>query len=271
MTYLRRKLRSRREAVASTRESREEAQAVDATRPHDRLVEYSMKDELAASEGTAEAPGELAADEEVERMEPESHADLASVGEEVGTVLASAQEAAARIRGGAEQDAIRVRKEAEDAAASAVAAARRGVEADHAEAARVRAEAEAYAKDTRAAADAYAEQRQNEAEREAAQVIDDAQRRLADAEAEVQRKMREATAEERQRIKTLQADVARYEERLDSILVVFRGVTSQLENLLGERQVASSGRLDVSDEAFEEALSPNRSGSRIGSTGSRSS
>jgi vacuolar-type H+-ATPase subunit E/Vma4 len=138
------------------------------------------------------------------------------------------------------------------------------METDRAEAARGRADAEAYAKDARAAADAYAEQRRNEAEREAAQVVDDAQRRLADAEAEVQRKMREATAEERQRIKALQADVARYEERLDSILVVFRGVTSQLENLLGERQAARSGRLDVSDEALEEALSPNRSGSRIG-------
>jgi hypothetical protein len=263
VTYLRRKLRPRRGGDASTPES-QEAQPADATRARERLVAYSMRDELAAREGGTEAPAEPAAEEEAERIEPESPADLASVGKQVDTVLKSAQEAAARIRRAAEQDAERVRKEAEDAAAAVVADARRDVEADRAEAGRARAEAEAYAKDTREASDAYAEQRRSGAEREAAQVAASAQKRLADAEDEVQRKMREATAEERQRIKELQAEVARYEERLDGILVVFRGVTSQLENLLAEREASRGGRLDVSDEALEEALSPNRSGSRIG-------
>ena len=265
MTYLRRKLRQ---------QSQEQVEGGDSSRAREALIQYSMKDEpaaaegrvdvLASAEGRMDVPAEPAEEGNAEPGDAELPADVGSVGEEVGTVLKSAQEAAARIHRAAEREAERLRKEAEAATAAALTEARRDAEADRAEGSRVRAEAEAYAKDTRAAADAFAEQRRSDAERESAQIIGEAQRRLADADSEVERKMRQATARERRRIEALQAEVGHYEKRLDSILVVFRGVTSQLEDLLGKRQAERGDRPEFSDEALEDALEPKQSGARVG-------
>ena len=259
VTFLRRRP-SRDDGASPSREQpQEQPEGRESRSPRERLLQYSMTDEIALEE-PAEAPSEPAVDKEAEPMEAEAHADVTNVGEEVGAVLKSAQEAAARIRGNAQEEAERVRAEAESVAAAVVAEARQAAEADRAESTRIRAEAEAYARDTRAAADAFAEQRQGDAEREAAQIASDAERRLADADAKVEQTIRQATAMERERIEALQAEVAHYEERLDSILVVFRGVTSQLEDLLRKRQRAD--QLDVSDEALETALRPDRATAR---------
>jgi vacuolar-type H+-ATPase subunit E/Vma4 len=258
VAYLRRKPRQQSQEQV-------EGDSSDSSRAREALIQYSMKDDLAAAEGGMAVPAEPADNEDAGPIDAELPADVASVGQEVGTVLKSAQEAASRIHRAAEREAERLRKEAEATTAAAVAEARRDAEADRAEGSRVRAEAETYAKSTRAAADAFAEQRRSDADREAAQIVGDAQRRLANADAEVEQKMRQATAKEHVRIEALQAEVAHYEQRLESILVVFRGVTSQLEDLLGKRDAERSVRLDeVSDEALEHALQPDRAGSRAG-------
>jgi vacuolar-type H+-ATPase subunit E/Vma4 len=270
VAFLRRRPERDREANASPEQSQEEAAA--ARTPRDRLLQYSMTDhspanegptEAPAAKGPAQAPAEPAIETEVEAVQSNPPIDVTSVGEEVGTVLKSAHEAAARIRRAAQEEADRVRREAETAAADTVAEASRLSHEDRAEGARIREEAEEYAKETRSEADAFAEQRRSDAEQDAAQIVGNAQRRLADADAEVEQKMREATARERRRIEALQAEVARYEERLDSILTVFQGVTSQLEDLLGKRTAEHGGRLDAPHE-LGEALRPHRSGSNVG-------
>ena len=237
-----------------------------ARRPVERLTEYSLKKQelTSAGESSAEAAVEPVADEDSESPEAQVAADLGAVGEEVGTVLKSAQEAAAQIRQKAQEEAERVRKEAESVAAAEVDEARRVAEADRADASRTRAEAETYAEDKRAAADSFAEQRRRDAEREAAQIVDDAQKRLAAADADVKQKIRQAQAHTRQRTELLQAEVERYEERIENILVVFRGMGSQLEDLLGRQRDESRNLAEASDEALEDALRPGPSRSRIG-------
>ena len=263
MAFLRRRPPRDDGASRSREQPPEQSEGRESRSPRDRLLQYSMTDEVAPEEAV-DAPSEPAVDKEAEPVEAEAHADVARVGEEVGVVLTSAQEAAARIRGNAQEEAERVRAEAETTAAAVVAEAREAAEADRAEATRIRTEAEAYDRDTRAAADAFVEQRRSDAEREAAQIVGDAQRRLEDADAQVEQTIRQATATEREQIEVLQAEVAHYEERLESILVVFRGVSSQLEDLLARRQAERLDQLDVSDEALADALQPDRSRSGMG-------
>ncbi len=237
-----------------------------ARRPVERLTEYSLKTQELTSPGesSAEAAVEPVADKDSKSSEAQVAADLGGVGEEVGTVLKSAQEAAAQIRRKAQEEAERLGKEAESNVAAAANEARRAAEAGRADGSRIRAEAETYAKDTRAAADSFAEQRMREATHEAAQIVDDAQKRLAAADADVKQKVRQAEAHARQRRDLLQAEVQRYEERLESILVVFRGMGSQLEDLLGKQRAESPNLVEASDEALEGALRPGPSRSRAG-------
>ena len=267
MANLRRKLWARAENNPSPEQPQEQAEGEGGiSSAVERLSAYSAKaSEPAAADDSAETPVErVVAGEEANRAEAEVSADdLAFVGEEVGTVLESARGAAGRIRRTAQEEAERLHAEAESAAAAQVDEARRLAEADRADGNRIRSEAEAYAKDARAAADAFAEKRRSEAEREAAQIVGEAQRRLAGAQAEVEQRVRQGTEKARQRSQTLQAEVKRYEKRLESILVVFRGMSSQLENLLQGRQAESATPAEVSEEAIEDALRPDRSSSRV--------
>jgi hypothetical protein len=269
MANLRRKLRARGEPSASLEQSQEQAasEGESSQSAVARLSEYSITGkEPDAAEGNVTAPAEPVAGPAPE--DPPADAgvpgDLSAVAEEVGTVLKSAREAGERIRQTAHEEAERLRNEAQAAAASEVAEARQIAEAERAEGNRVRAEAEAYANETRAAADAFAEQRRREAEREAAGIVDDAQKRLKAADAEVAQKVRQAEAKMRQRVDALQAEIKRYEERLESILVVFHGMSSQLEDLLGGRRPESSDGADAADEALAEALRPDQVRSRTG-------
>lgn len=207
----------------------------------ERVAAYSAKEnEPVRFDDNPGAPAEPAGEEP--NPEAEVPADLAVVGEEVGTVLKSAQEAAARIRRTSHEEAERLRTSGSQ----------------------IRAEAEAYAKDARAAADEFAEERRREAERAAAQIVSDAQKLLAAADAEVAQKMREADAKARERLQALQVETERYEKRLESILAVFRGMTSQLEDLVGRQQTASGNAVEMSDDALDDALRPDRSSSRVG-------
>jgi chemotaxis protein histidine kinase CheA len=267
MSNFRRKLRAFGEPVGPPEESEEQSVGGGSPkRPVERLVEYSLKGpELTeAGEGSEKAAVEQVADEKSESPEAEAAADLSAVAEEVGTVLKSAQEAAAQMRRKAQDEAERLRKQAESRAAAEAEEARRVAEAHRAEASRIRAKADAYAKDTRAAADSFAEQRRSKAVREAAQIIDEARRRLAAADADVKQKVRRAEADVRQRSELLQAEIQRYEDRLENILVVFRGMGSQLEDLLGKQRTESSNLVKASDGGLEDALQPGASKSRAG-------
>jgi hypothetical protein len=148
-----------------------------------------------------------------------------SFGEEVQTILDSAQAAAGKIRSRAEEEADQIRAEA---AASA--------EAERVEAERLRSEAEAYARDTRAAADEAAQQRRSEADDEAAHILEEAERRRSAIDAELAEKVEYAKEEVQNRIGTLQGEIQRQEERLESIAVVLGSMTSQVTRLLDRHE-----------------------------------
>jgi hypothetical protein len=183
------------------------------------------------AEAGAELVDEAAPDVSAEPTEAVLPADLSDIGAEVGAVLKSAQEAAARIRN-------RAAKLGEAAAEAQIAEAQRVAAENRAEGERIRAEAQLYASKTRADAETFAEQTRMNAEREAAKIVGD------------------LTANARERFNTLEAGSRRQEERLEHMRVVFHGMTSQLEELLGERD-AERGDADPQDEEdLADALQP---------------
>jgi F0F1-type ATP synthase membrane subunit b/b' len=219
---------------------------------------FASGGEEASAEAVQQADNPEAAEEPApQQAESELPADLSDVGAEVGAVLASAREAAARIRSQANEDSTKLREEAKAAAEDELAEARQLAAEDRGEGARIRAEADAYANETRADAETFAEQTRTGAERESAKIVEEARGRLEAADAEVAQKIRDLTASARERLNMLQAGSRRHEERLEHMLVVFRGMTSQLEELLGEREAEDGG------ENLEEALQPDSAASRF--------
>ena len=265
MANLRRKLRARAETLAPLEPAEEQTAGKGgrSTSAAERTAAYSAKESKPVPvEDSAGAPAEPV----VEEPHPgvEVPADLAVVGEEVGTVLRSAQEAAARILRKAHEEAERLSADSASAAAAEVEEARRIAESERADASRVRAEAETHAKDARAGADAFAEQRRSEAERRAAEIVGQAQKRAEAASAKVEQEVAQAGAKARKQRDALQVEIRRYEERIESMLIVFHGMSSQLEELLGRRQAESVNDAEASDEELEDALRPDRSSSRVG-------
>jgi flagellar biosynthesis GTPase FlhF len=210
--------------------------------PPERIADY------ARGEDTTREPSVIAP----ESTDEGRVSDLAIVGAEVEAVLASAREAAARIRAAAETEATRLREEALAAANEEVADAKRAAAEERSEAERFRSEAEESAEETRSSAETAAEETRADAERQAAELVEDAQTRLAEADAEAGRKLRQIEGTARERVEQLQAARERHEARLESMLAVFRGVSSQLEELLEAR-----GHTDedaAPEEGFENAL-----------------
>jgi hypothetical protein len=227
----------------------------------DRLSEYAPSENRSAIPAEdSPASDESAAEQEPGTAQPNQRADLSAVGEEVAAVLESAEEAAAAIRRSAVEEAARRRHELEAEIAAEFEEARRGADADRADAQRLRADADVYATETRAAADDYGERRRTEADREAATIVAQAQSRLDAADAEAERKVREAEAGARARVDALKSEAGRYEERLDNIFVVFREMSSQLEELVGGRQAANPE--SPGEEELDDALRPDSSTTR---------
>jgi hypothetical protein len=226
--------------------------------PHrivDRLAEYAPPE----TQSSIPAPDDEAHEEPVAAQEAaDVPADLSTVGDQVGAVLGSAQEAAVTIRRAALEEAAKRRDEIEAEAAAAIEEAHRSAEADRADAQRMRSDAEAYAAETKAAADAYADRRRAEAERESEAIVADVQSRLAAADAEAERKVGEAEARAHGRVEMLKAEAERYEERLDNLFVVFREMSSQLEELIGASQM-TKGEQTPPGEGLEDALRPDSS------------
>jgi hypothetical protein len=187
------------------------------------------------------------------------------VGEQVAAVLVSAEQAAVRIRESARRDAERIRAEAKDEVAAALSAAKVEAERGRRESQKLRADADAYNKRTREAADRYGTEMRERIDKEIAQTragVDEQVRGIRRA-AELRAKDLETEARERQ--KTLLQQVARAEARLEQLLGIFRGMTSQLEGLVGTESAGRSG--DAEQKAsvaqpLDEALKPRPSASR---------
>jgi hypothetical protein len=254
MANPRRRMWVRREPDLSARASQQDSSeygsptsAVGAFAEHSVPENPSAMDEAVDQRALAHTP---------ESAEAELPADLSDVGAEVGAVLKSAREAAARIRRGANEEAVKIHDEAKSAAEAAVAEASRIAAADRAEGERIRAEAEAYAEEMRTAADTFAEQARMEAKREAEVIEEQASKRLEAADAEVEQKLRQVEWKARERLEALQAGSTRYEGRLESMLVVCRGMSSQLEELLGKRDAEIGGDREDAEATLEDALQP---------------
>jgi hypothetical protein len=221
----------------------------------DRLSEYASSENRSdIPEENPAAPDEPAVEREPATTQPSPRTGLSAVGDEVAAVLQSAEEAAAAIRRSALEEAARRRAELEAEIAAEIEEARRGADAEFADAQRLRTDADAYATETRASADNYGERRRTEADREAATIVAEAQSRLDAADSEAERKVREVEAGARARVDALKAETERYEERLDNIFVVFREMSSQLEELVRGRRTA--GPESPGDEGLDDALRP---------------
>lgn len=203
-----------------------------------------------------------------EPVDSDTATDYIRAGEKVTAVLASAQQAADQMLRSAREEADRVRSEALEQAAASTAEALSEATRIQRESKRLRLEVETYRKETRDAADAYAAKTRAEAEPEA-------ERRLAEADehaqaiiAEAEQRARHVAQEEVRRQEALAAGAERYEERLKTLLEVFRGMATQLEDLTRtDREAKDHWEEDSeeaeqaeapADEALEEALRPER-------------
>jgi chromosome segregation ATPase len=172
-----------------------------------------------------------------------------STGEQVDAILQTARDTAAKLTAAATEEAERTRAEANAAAIREVETARRRAERDREQAAKERADAEAYAARLRSEAEAAAEKLRADAEHEASTLLESA---------------RESA---RARVVALQAEAKRHEERLEVLLAVSRGMTSEIEDVL-EREdgpgldvepVDPERAVEPAQEDIGEALRPNTS------------
>jgi F0F1-type ATP synthase membrane subunit b/b' len=251
MKSSRRKLWSRDAGDSEQPPKREEARPMPAR--SEQAPRASLTERVQAATGAPVEP-------EVDSATADVTADLADVGVEVGTVLKSAQEAAARIRRQAREEATKIRDEAKAAAGAELAEARRLADADRSEGARLRAEAEADAEAARAEAETFAQELRTNAEHEADTMLEEARKRAARVDAEIEQRLRHVESEAHRRRDTLQAESKLYEKRLEKMLGVFNGMTTQLEQLLGvqssERQADAGEDGKADGETLEAALQP---------------
>jgi hypothetical protein len=267
MDKWKRKARAHNGKQAPRRGQAEARQAHEETPlPVERVSKY-LNEEEAVTENQAEAsedqleekPTGVPPDAAAEVAGAEGASGLAAVGEEVQAVLSSAQDAAAAIRRKAKEEAERVRDDAWAAAKAEITEAQRIGAAHREDAERIRAEAEAFAAEARAAAGTFTEELRTSAEREAARIEEEARERLSAADADAIRKVERAEDVARERIGSLRNEIERHEKRLQSILVILRGMSSQVEDVLAGR---SSGG-ETADESLEDVLRLDRSSEAV--------
>ena len=232
----------------------------------ERISKYSIKEEAvtenqadASEDQLEETPTQAPPDAAAEVAGAEGASGLTAVGEEVQAVISSAHDAAAAIRRKAQGEAKRARDDAWAAAQAEITEAQRIGAAHREDAERIRAEAEAFAAEARAAAETFTEDLRTSAEREAARIEEEAHERLSAADADAIRKVERAEDEARERIGSLRDEIDRHEERLQSILVILRGMSSQVEDILAGR----SSRGETADESLEEVLRLDRSSEAV--------
>ena len=169
---------------------------------------------------------------EVEPSEPVNGQDLTHVGEQVTAVLASAQHAADEIIAAARVDAARIRSEAEASVEATQAEAASEASRAREESDRLRRDAGEYSESTRAAADEYATKARASADEDAARALAEASERAEAVQTEAEQRVSERERRELRRQEALVRDAEQFEQRLDSLLEVFRGMTGQLEDVI---------------------------------------
>jgi len=186
------------------------------------------------------------------------------VGEQVTAVLASAEQAAEQIRESARQEADRIQTEAKDKAAATLHKTTQDAERGRRESEKLRADADAYSKETREAADRYVAEARVKIDREAAQRRAEVDEQVVGIQRAAERKARNLETEALHRQKALVRQVGHAEVRLQQMLQIFRGMTQQLEGLVGTKTAVPAGDAANSsvDEPLDEALKPRRSPSR---------
>jgi F0F1-type ATP synthase membrane subunit b/b' len=189
---------------------------------------------------------------------------FAEVGERVGAVLTSAHQAAEQIRESARQEGARIKAEASDTAAAKIAEASLDADRTRRESEELRAEADRYSKETREAADRYGVDTRRKLDDEAAErrtEVEEQARRIRQA---AEQKAKDLVTEAVHRQKALVQEAGRSEARLQQLLGVFRGMTSQLEELVKTEPAAGTDEkgAEAQAEGFEEALKPQRTPSR---------
>jgi hypothetical protein len=173
------------------------------------------------------------ADEPPEQMRDDVM-DWEQVRERANAVLEFAKQAAEDTLVSARREADRFLAEVESVTMAAVTEAARRAQKVQRDAERIRAEARRYSSETREAADAYAAEKRRGAEEAAAK---------ATREAEEQVRRQEAIV----------AEAARFEERLQNLVTVFRGMTDQLEALLAKGEEPKEDEVPPA-ETLEESL-----------------
>lgn len=167
------------------------------------------------------------------------------VGEEVAAVLTAAEHAAAQIRETALREAERARLDAHEKAAAALA-----------EVQARRAEADSYSEETRAAADAYAVETRRNTEEQAARSVSQAEERARQIRAQAEQTASDLQAEAIRRLDELAKGAEAMELRIESIRTVFRGVVTELEELVPTERRGVDEPEPLAGERLDEALNP---------------
>ena len=256
--FVRRLLRTRGEDSERAREanaSGAERPSIDpakfapyAVRPRSEAVSPERDQSAGSGEPEARDEGEVVTEPDGAAVADEARA-YAQVGERVTAVLTSAQAAAEEILSSARADAERTLAEAAERADQTVTIASRRADAMRRDAESARSEAKAYGDETRSSADRYTEEGRKRADAAAAEKLAEAEERAQAIRAAAQRRARHIESEAAKRHDTLLREVERTEGRIQDLLKVFRGMTTQLEALLAT---------ETADDALEDALKPKR-------------
>ena len=200
------------------------------------LAAYSLRPRSDVMSNQPDERGPVARNEsergEVEPSEPVNGQDLTHVGEQVTAVLASAQHAADEIIAAAREDAARIRSQAEASVEATQAEAASEASRAREESDRLRRDAGEYSESTRAAADEYATKARASADEDAARALAEASERAKAVQTEAEQRVSELERRELRRQEALVRDAEQFEQRLDSLLEVFRGMTGQLEDVI---------------------------------------
>jgi len=197
--------------------------------------------------------------------EPTQVGRAEQVGEQVAAVLGSAEQAAEQIRESARQDAERIRAEAKAKVAATLSEAKLEAERGRRENEKLRADADAYNKQTREAADRYGTEVREKVDKEVAQWRAEVDEQVRGIRRAAKLRAKDLETEARARQKTLLEEVGRAEARLEQLLGIFRGMTSQLEGLVSAESAGRSGDAEEKTsvaEPLDEALKPRPSASR---------
>jgi hypothetical protein len=174
--------------------------------------------------------------------EGDQNESYAQIGEQVASVLAAAQQAAEEIRTKALEEAEAIRAEAGREAQQV----RRESEA-------LGAEADEYSRQTREAADGYVATTRQSVEEEAAQRRAELDQEVRETHRAAEQQAREIETEALKRRTAIIEEAKRSEARLEQLLGVYRGMTSQLEDVLRAAR-AEDDAVEVKDEQPSDEL-----------------